>query len=378
MNLKVIFASICACFLFLATAQAGTPQAQPPTWKVGDTWAMGAKDLDLTPLLYYVIQNMREKYEARGMSIDADLTGTLTVYEIFKVEEVQTTQYKVAVSLGLETNVGGTVTTTFFGKTYSGSLNFTLTMKADGFDYFTKDSLALAKEEMSGDIDLTMSMAVAGQTADITIDATFQLTMTYDTPLDIFNFPIEVGDSWTAESSAVLTGTVSGKMVMAGMGEKSISLPLENTTFVSADFQCPSTANVTLEDGSVSTCYKITQSGVRIGDVSPTPLGGTLYYSPDRGFIVRQDLTGLPGTMGTAGELSLGGIGSTASLGTLNPVTEQEAKSGIAAIGVKGINIVVIAIIAIVIVAIVVAVLLVRRRRAASEFEFPTEFEYPT
>lgn len=356
---KGILAGICAGLLILTMAQAGTAQADVPTWEVGDTWAMGAKNMDLTPLLQYIIENMQDQYAAMGMSLDVDLTGTLSVYEIFKVVEVQATQYKVKVSMGLEMNISGTMSITQAGQTESGSLNCTLIAKADGFAYFTKDTLALAKEELSGDIDFTMSAQAVGQTVDITMDVTFQTTITFSPPLDIFNFPITIGDSWTAESTASLTGTISGKMSMTGLGEQSISMPLDTTTSVSIPLQCPSTANVTLEDGSVSTCYKITHSGASVGGVAPTCLGGTAYYSPDKGFIVKQDLMGLPGATGQAGGMSLGGVGATTSLGSINPVTEQEANSAIGGMGVGGIDIVLLAVIIGVVVAVVVTIVVV-------------------
>ncbi len=357
--MKGILASICAGLLLLAMAQAGTSQATVPTWQVGDTWAMGADDLDLTPLLQNVVESLEQEYTDMGVSLDANLTGTLSVYEIFKVVEVQATQYKVSISMGVEMNISGTMSITQDGQTQSGSFNFTLVGKADGFAYFNKDTLALVKEELSGDIDFTMSVQALGQTMDITMDVTFQTTITFNPPLDIFNFPINVGDSWTAESTATLTGTMSGTVSMTGYGDQSINEPLDTTTPVSIPFQCPSTTDVTLEDGSVSTSYKITQSGASVGGVAPTCLGGNVYYSPDRGFIVTQDLAGLPGVTGLAGGMSLGGVDSTASLGSMNPVTEQEANSAISGMGTGGIDIVLVGIIIAAIVVPVVIVLVV-------------------
>ncbi len=352
-SVKGILAGICAGLLLLAMAQVGISEANVPTWQVGDTWAMGASNIDLAPLIQYIEQ------EIETMGGSADLTGTLSVYEIFKVVEVQATQYKVEISMGLEMNISGTMSVTQAGQTQSGSLNLTFTAKADGYAYFTKDTLALAKEELSGDMDLTMSMQADGQTVDITMDVSSETTITFDPPLDIFNFPITVDNSWTAESTATVTGTISGTVSMTGLGEQSISQPLDTTTSVSIPFQCPSTADVTLEDGSVSTCYKITQSGASVGGVTPTCLGGTAYYSPDKGFIVKQDLMGLPGAAGQTGEMSLAGVGSTASLGSINPVTVQEAESAIAGMGVGGIDIVLLAIIIGVVVAVVVTIVVV-------------------
>lgn len=366
--MKAILASIFIGILLLAMTQAGTAQqAEVPTWKVGDTWAMGASNIDLAPLIQHIIENMQQQYAATGGSASANLTGTLSIYYIFKVEEVQAAQYKVKLSAGLEMNISGTMSVTQYGKTESGSLKFTFTITADGHAYFTKDTLALTKEELSGDIDFTISALSAGQTVDMTADMTFQATMTFSPALDIFNFPIKAGDNWTAESTATVTGSISGTASMSGYGTQAISQSLDATTPMSVSFECPSTADVTLEDGSVSTCYKITQSGASVGGVSPMALGGSVYYSPDRGFIVKQDLTGLPGVAGKGGGMSLSGAESAASLGSIDPMTEQEAKAGIAGIGAGGIDMALIAVVAVVVViviAVVVVVLVIRRGRA--------------
>jgi hypothetical protein len=130
---------------------------------------------------------------------------------------------------------------------------------------------------------------------------------------------------------------------------------------------------VTLEDGSTRTAYKI---DVFAGDrayISPLLTGGAFYYSPDKKFIARLDLSALPTFAGEVGTMGVGGLGGIASLGTLVAVTEQEAKDAIARMGPAKPDIVLFAGVAGIIILIVLAILLIKSRRTSliemSEFE---------
>lgn len=369
-SVKAIFAGTCVCLLLLVMTPVGTAQqAELPTWEVGDTWAMGASDLDLAPLLQYVEENLRQTYAAMGVT-DFSISGSgkLDIYEIYEVVEVQAERYKVSVSMGLEMDMSLDLALTMGTESGSGHLGLSTFMKADGFLYFTKDKLAAAEEDVSGTMEINMpiQMQAAGQTIDMTmkINANFEMRLVYDPPLDIFNFPITVGENWTTQSNVEITGTMDITVSTAGV-EQSLSIPLDNTTQLSLPFRCSTTTDVTLEDGSTSTSYKIEYSMEGVG-YTTLPLKGAFYYSPDRKFIVGSDLSMLPGVAGEIGTMALGGLEGRASLGSMAAVTEQEARDAIAGMGPKeGISIVLIgAIVAIVIVAIAAVLVVVRRRRA--------------
>lgn len=375
--MRATLAGACAFLLLLAVPQAAAPQAEVPTWQVGDTWAMGAKNLDLTTLLQYVADNLQQQYEAMGWTTNINLTGTASVYYLFEVVEVQATQYKVSVSIGASMDVNGTISISSAGQAASATLSYTLTMTADGYIYFTKDTLAVARQDASGDINYNMSIKAQGDgqamDVDMVMDASFQLTATFDPALDLFDFPIAVGENWTAESDVTMTGAVSGKVSMSGYGEYSATIPLDNITHISASVQCPGTESVTLEDGSVSTCYKLTYSGLELGGMNLPLMGGTSYYSPDSGRVVKCDLPGLPGVAGKTGATSLGGLESGASLGSMGPVSVQDARDFITGLKAEGIDLLLVGFIAAtIIVVIVVVVLAVRRRRTRlHETELP-------
>jgi hypothetical protein len=346
-------------------AQIGTAQqAELPTWQVGDTWAIGARGIDLTPLLQTVVGHLEEQYEAMGYTdVSCSATGTLSVYEVQEVQEVQAAQYKVAFSRGASVDISMDMSLTYAGESGSGHIDESLIMKVDGSYYFTTDKLALAGWELSGDVDgeISMRMQAAGQDISQTgkIDADIGFNVTLTPPLDVFHFPITVGETWTVESDAVMTGGIAGKISAAGE-EETIDEPLSYSGPVEITFYCVGTEEVEL----ASTCYKIEPSITNGMEVLPPSLRSTSYYSPDKGSIVKYDLGGLDllGAMGE--ELGLSGLGGQASIGSVNPVSEQEARDFIGG-AEEGINIVLFGgIIATVIVVIALAVLVVRRRRA--------------
>lgn len=356
--MKVILAGICACILFLTTVQMGmAPQeAELPTWNVGLTWAMGKPDFDLS-----------FTYTSMGMTLDA--TGSGSYYVIYKVGAIEGQEYRVDVTGGLEMIMDIDISGSVGGEPVSGSMHMTMAAKVDGTIYYTRDELAVvrANETLDLDIGFSGSITAAGQTQSFSgsMDVSGNIGITFDPPLDIFDFPITVGESWTAESVATVTGSMSGTMRMDSV-EQSISQPLAETVNVSLSISCPGTVDIPL----ASTCYKIVVSGTGMAQASPFMPANVLYYSPDRGFIVAAELPfgeALSGaSFGSEENIPfVGGIAGGEETITLSSVTEQEARDAIAEMGAKGIDIVLIgAIVAIVIVAIAAVLVVVRQRRA--------------
>lgn len=369
-SVKAIFAGTCACLLLLSMAQIGTSQqAELPTWNVGDTWAMGARDVDLTPILAAIMENLEQMYP----DLTYDASGKLSYYIIYKVEGIEAQQYRVSAVGGFEMDADINYSASYQGQQVSASTHMTMVAKMNGTLYYTENELALARADVTLDLDMKFSASGMGMSVSGSADMTGNMSATFDPPLDLFDFPIAVDENWTAESDATITGSISGKVRAMDM-EQSISEPLDNTLHVSVSASCPSTVNVTLPDGSTSTCYKIVVSGAGMGQANPLMVGNVLYYSPDQRFVIAQGLTygsaigsaslGSKGTL-PAGTQSLTGVETEQVLFTMNPVTEQEARDVIAGMGAKGIDIVLLgALAAIVIVVIAVAVLAVRRRRA--------------
>lgn len=370
MDIKAIFAGMCACFLFLTIVPESTAQAELPTWNVGDTWAMGARDVDITPIFTVIMENLKQIYS----DLTYEASGKLSYFIIYKVDAVEAQQYRVAVDWGIEMTADMSYSISYQGQQSSVSTNMTMVAKINGTIYYTKNELAVARQDLALDLDMDFSISGSGAmdtNVSGSADMTGNMSATYNPSLDIFDFPITIGENWTAESDVTVTGSITGKVSAMGM-EQSTSQSLDNTFHLSLSASCPSTQDVTLPDGSIATCYKLVVSGT--GYASPLPLTGTLYYSPDQRFIVATGLT-FDDVMGTASfgstetlpsyTQSITGAEGEQVLFTMSPVTEQEARDAIAGMGAKGISIVIIGALAAIIIAAIAAVLVIVRRRRA-------------
>ncbi len=372
----MFFASLCTGFLILTIAPASIAQAEVPTWNVGDTWARGARDIDLTPIFSALIEDIQQYMQG----VHYTMSGKMSYYEINKVAGVDAQQYRLSSTAGVEMTISINISGSFDDQEVSGSGNANITVKIDGTLYYTKDDLALTRVEAIVDMDMTFSAsgsAMGGsgmETFSGSLDMSGNLSTTFDPPLNLLDFPISVGDNWTISSVATVTGRLTGKIDMPSMGEQPLDTPLDATTSISISASCPATESFTLPNGSTTTAYKIVYSGTSMTGANPFIPASTVYYSPEQRFIIAEELT-FSDAMGgmTAGTQEIfsdytfgaSGVENGQTLFTMNPVTEQEAESAIAGLGAEGINLALIgAIVAIVIVAIAAVLVVVRRRHA--------------
>lgn len=365
MNVKTTFAGVCAFFLLLSILPLAAPQqAELPTWNVGDTWAMGVRDVDLGPIFKTLMETTP--------GITANVSGKASYFVIYKVEGEDAQYYRVSVSQGMEMDLSGTVSGTQYGTTYSSSMCMSMVMKGDGSLYYTKDKLAFAKGDMTLNLTMNLSMdAGAAGSMDMSGDMTVNMSFTCSPPLDIFNFPISVGENWTVESVVTTTGRITGKITgkVKAMGreqslDNAIDQPISETTNMSLSMSCPGTVDIPL----ASTCYKLVISGTGAAPSGMVAPGVVLYYSPDRRFVAASDVTfGGVLSLGalrptTGGQIDLSKLGGDQPLFSMRPVSEQEAQSAIAAMGAKGINLVLVVFVVVIIVAVIAAAVVVIKK----------------
>gem|GEM_PF-1804272 len=369
MGVKTTLAGVCAFFLLLTILPLAAPQqAELPTWNVGDTWAMGARDVDLGPIFKALME--------ATPGVTANVSGKVSYFVIYKVEGEDAQHYRVSVTQGMEMDLSGTISGTRYGTTSSGSVRMSMVAKGDGNSYYTKDKLALAKGDMALNLtmDLSMDMGAMGS-MDMRADMVVNISFTASPPLDIFNFPISVGESWTVDSDLTTTGRVTGKVTGKAevMGterslDDTVDQQISETTRAALSMSCPGTVDVQ----PALTCYKIPISGtgaVPSGMLAP---GVVLYYSPDKRFVAASDVT-FGGAMGagalrsiTTGPIDPSKVGDQPFL-SARPVSEQEARSAIEAMGAKGINLVLVAVVVIIIIVVVIAAIVVIKRRRGAE-----------
>ncbi|RLG56504.1 MAG: hypothetical protein DRN83_03915, partial [Hadesarchaea archaeon] len=70
-----------AFLLLIGTASGTGSQAEVPTWNVGDSWSMGAEDIDLTPILTALMENLAQSMP--GTNYDA--SGHMSCYIVHEV-----------------------------------------------------------------------------------------------------------------------------------------------------------------------------------------------------------------------------------------------------------------------------------------------------
>jgi hypothetical protein len=198
--------------------------------------------------------------------------------------------------------------------------------------------------------------------------------LTFNPPLDLFDFPISVGENWSVQSTATMAGTATLTMDLPLVGKKSMEVPLDSVNQISLTAVCPTTAQVQTAEGGTVTAYQIQYSGAG----GPVLSGVTLYYSPEEGFIVQQqiDFSEFMKNMaaGAQEEYSAYGLGvldlDERVLFTAAPMTPAEAAAGIEAIWGGGIDFFLILVVAVV-VGLVVVVAFALRRRSAPSWELP-------
>jgi hypothetical protein len=335
-NKGLAMALITVAPLLLAVCQPVLSQADVPTWSVGDSWAMGMEDFDLTPLINAISQSAQEMMP--GVSYSG--SGTMDYYALYKVTGETATQYRVSVKEALSMTMDLTVSGSYGGEQVSGSAHMELAMTLSGTLNFNKSDLSITGGNCTFDLTMELTGSMAGQSYDMTIEMSGNLNLACDPPLDLFDFPISVGDSWNVASTITMTGSVSGTARMPMIGEQSLDQELSETMPISLSASCPETTSIQMADGTTTTAYKIVLSGTT-GD--PFLLGSTLYYSPERGYIVGQEIDlnqALVGLAGGAREDVESTIGFSTTGEPLvfatTPMTEEQVNEGFARVKAMG------------------------------------------
>lgn len=230
---------------------------EKPTWNIGDSWSMGY-EIDLGEMS----KEIESMYKMLGKVNKCDFQGEMAVYQsaivqdddmVITIDNTQYTCYDIyfeqyvgaiyTADLDIEMDMSdlydddydyeyeddyrGTRATSMDFSTSSSSSSNTmdmvmtmyLKMKGDltGHIFFTVDKLAVAKgtfvQTLVGEMEMNMKATMEGL-GTMTMDTSFQFDniyvesdVAYNPPLDIFDFPIEPDESWSA--SAEMTKTIS-------------------------------------------------------------------------------------------------------------------------------------------------------------------------
>ncbi|MGA1822588.1 MAG: hypothetical protein ACMUIG_08670, partial [Thermoplasmatota archaeon] len=328
MSVRTMFPMLLGAMLligYLSFSVNGEGQADAPEWKKGDGWSMGY-ETDLGEMISSLIDGFEEIEEENG-SIDHDIEGKAGYYMVFKISEASDTRYTMDISTGGGLDIDGNAKITtdmpkegeysydsdnwdyeppMESMEISVDLDLDVSMMVDGTAHFTTDGLKLEDLDLAaslkGNVDLKVVnfpeieydydettyeeiMTVDYTDYDLSGSADIKLTlkMDFDPPMDIFNFPVEEGEEWMAESTVTVSGTYEGTVDAEGIPEEFMMELLEdNIVFpiileeldtdidevkngiiavselpLSIPVSCTGTETVKLADGSSSEAYVI-------------------------------------------------------------------------------------------------------------------------
>ncbi len=229
-------------------------EAQAPAWQQGDAWAVG-KTVDLDQEFAQELQGledmMRNSSGASNLVINKfDVQAMASTYLLFKVDTVNDTEVHLKGSLACKFTGDASVSITadmekpgIYGwsdqipkeqRTVSADVQIGLAMVVEMEAVLEKDTGAVKSISMSykaamtgsanlvniprGESNMT-TRTVAYENYDISADMKFFISAQVDfqPALNIYDFPLNVGDEWTIESTATLSGTYGGSVDVQGL-----------------------------------------------------------------------------------------------------------------------------------------------------------------
>jgi hypothetical protein len=326
---------------------------------------MGIEDYDLTPFIAAMSQTIQELMP--GVSCSG--SGTMDLYLLYKITDETTTQYVLFAEEGINVIMDLTYSGSYQGQEFSTSMCMVIAGTVEGTLNVNKSDLSIASGSFALDIDMTMSGSTGWLGAYAgTIKVSGSANMSFNPALDLFDFPISVGENWNVQSTMTMAGTMTLTMNLPLIGEQTMNIPLISTTQISLIATCPGTARIQTAEGETTDVYKIVYSGTTGNPFFP---GGILYYSPEERFIVGQEAnfsSALTGAMGGIKEqYSAYTVGlfetDDQTLFMMAPMMEEEVIDAIASIGQAEINFLPVAAAILVVVGIIAGAVIVLKRR---------------
>jgi hypothetical protein len=345
---------------FLPASSAEPTTAPAPEWNVGDQWGYSSQtNLDPTD------NNISEAIDQAMTMFDGTLekmafSASMDSYIYVKVSDVTPDEYvltavfcsKMSTTADVKVRTMMPAEGVYDMSTTPPMENMTIQMQLD-MDYLifqstniTVDRSTMAIKQVDSFNELAFKMDlmaknipnnswegtsqnISYETYDISVDVEVFLNLTVDFApgLNLYDFPLVVGDEWEAASTATLNGDLSGTIDAQGLPEGAVDdiansadevefpvdlsdytgefgegLSMTNGTLdeviedVSADLKC--TAMLEIADDDVG------NGTIEIFEVSVNDGEMKFYYSPDLGFFHGIDATStlLTDNMGDIGD----------------------------------------------------------------------------
>ncbi len=233
------------------------PTANVPTLKVGHE------------LVYTMdMSNLLEEDLFEGMKMEMSSEMTMKVKKKESIE-VNGTQYE---AYAIDTTVSVSMTMTYEGETMS------MSTTADGTQWLRVSDLATLKS------DMVMETSYSGM--DMSDSDSQESITTYDPPMDSYNFPMSIAETWTSSC------TVTTEEIYDNDGEPD---SWETSSESSMEYEALHVEDVTVPAGTYETfiIWSLETSEDYMGGGTPffgSSSGYVLsYYSPEIGFPVKSE-----------------------------------------------------------------------------------------
>jgi hypothetical protein len=427
------------CSVAVPTLAVQMDPAEAPEWEEGSKWAYGM-EYDVGAELGTQLQELSDMLEDEvectvdDLSVDGEM-GLWIVFEVTEAsDEVYVLSMRTAAMMSLEAGISVTAEMPKAGTyeftelfeieteeiTMSVDASFEAALVIDVDITFERDTMALESIDLnvaaSASMDLnadnipmfllgdmfdddydentSTSYDVSYEDFDISgeMELDLALEMVFDPALNLWDFPINVGEEWYVNSEGTLSGTMSGFIDVQGLPEEwedemfddsgitgfpivfeelngDDDFPFENgvleetTENIEFGLRCLSASTVNTEKRGYITVYKI--------NIKETPL--MLFYSPEVSFLSQfsmnttdlEDMIPIPGMTGQ--EIEMEEVEPEVAEEKINEISDYQGgisdggSSDIAGLFTESPYLGVILIVVIVIV-VVAAVLLVRKK----------------
>jgi hypothetical protein len=385
-----IVATLMFCALFASAVSAVGPVANAPTWSQGDSWAMG-KTIDLDSefsqqlnQMQQMLENMTGSASLDEFQVQASASTWIKVEVISATAEEYVVQGKLAVRFNGQATVRATGEMPAAGvqawddlnypketRTVSAVITADMAFVSEMTVTFEKSTMAIKSIATSNKASAiasakiqnipetkfnlsSMSVTHSYRNVDVSVNFDMELNVgaSFTPALNLIEFPLSYGNSWSVSSLASITGNVSGFLDIKGLSASDKESLFGNAMLQNAgitdfpiDFSKLSTdgapkivngtlvpvnqyINATMECTAVDLVDLPLHGWVDVFEITVNGGSEKFYYSDDIRF-----LTGAGSSLeGLNLPIDMGGIQLPEAMVAMDPVTTQEADQNINAI----------------------------------------------
>ncbi len=357
--IAIIVAFLAALMLMPLFTLPVSAETNAPTWEKGESWAMG-KEVDLESNLTDGITFIKQMATAQGFNIqDVTAEGKAAAWAVFSVDDVTSDTYILKTEVGAKVQASAHVKVTgpfpaageydssvdsLFDpslsnatKTVEATLKVDYALVLSGTNILNKTDLAIRQLDYTAKTSAYISFVATNipgfestetksylnyTNYDVLLKADIQanVLVKFEPALNLYNFPLEVGDEWVVDSTANVSGSVNGFVSATGlqdsMKKQIFTEELRNATGAS-DFPIElgklTTTDKKIENGTIN-AYEVpiyalmectSKTFVTVPNVGPFERyeikaeadggpGLTFYYNTYEGFLSAMSPSSIP------------------------------------------------------------------------------------